>query len=402
MSDEDTFKQIKNPETQKAKGGSQQTQSSQIVDIAEILSKSGATRTEKSASIIIAATGYGTYSTNAFPILGSDNRVGSFGNSSVQMASILTEEVEWNESYRTSGTGLEVGQYAIDYDDGTVAYNAGSTGTVAMTYYAPSLAVSIINETLATTIQDAGGQELDIESNGAMPVNIQDQHTEAFVYYLHTLDEETALDGDHNIGDESVTVDSTVGSSVGDAITIFDGARVFQSIITAIPDGTTYDLASPLDFAYPADSTVEVGQWNGAVDGSVTPVAFRIHPPSGVEWDIYSIRTTILATASMAPDQFGSITGLTNGVIYRVTNGIHKNHSLVTNNNGYFEQGWDVDYDSRIFGTDSFRASKDVRTYNGVSLRFSAVNDTFEVIVRDNLTALDQYVNVIAGHVVTD
>lgn len=139
MSDEDTFKEIKNPETQKAKGGSQQTQSGEIVDIAEILSKLGSKKSNKALNATLSAGGGWIYLPNA-PILGADNRIGSFGNSSVSFSAGLTTEVEWNETYRTDTSGLSAGQFAVDYDEGVIAYNIDS-GTTAVVNYKISMLI---------------------------------------------------------------------------------------------------------------------------------------------------------------------------------------------------------------------------------------------------------------------
>jgi len=151
---EDVVQTIDTPEDLKAQHGSRQTQSGQIVDQTEILSKLGAVRQGRVDKIVISESGGGTFSLEAFPILGVDNRVGSFGNSSISISSILTTEVEWNEAFRTSQATLINGQYAVDYDEGLIAYNTGGTGTIFITYDTSS--TTLLTQELTTRYVESG------------------------------------------------------------------------------------------------------------------------------------------------------------------------------------------------------------------------------------------------------
>ena len=150
---EDNYKKTDDPSTQKAGAGSKQTQSGQIVDLAEILSKLSSKRVQKSFALPL-GPGTGIYYLPIFPILGLDNRVASFGNSSVSFSEGLTIEVEWNEDYRTDQSSLTVGQYAIDYDDGTIAYNSSSGALIIASISVSELIVELPDETI---IEDVYG-----------------------------------------------------------------------------------------------------------------------------------------------------------------------------------------------------------------------------------------------------
>ena len=128
---EDGYQGTDDLSTQKAGAGSKQTQSGQIVDLAEILSKMSSRRVVKAFAFNPTA-GHDIFYLPYFPILGADNRIAYFGNTSVSFSDGLTQEVEWNETYRTDQSSLLVGQYAIDYDDGTVAYNSSTSGSVVV------------------------------------------------------------------------------------------------------------------------------------------------------------------------------------------------------------------------------------------------------------------------------
>ncbi len=144
---EDGVQKQKDLDELKAQVGSQQTQSNEVVDLAEIQSKLGAKKVAKSI-VLTPVAGEGWFNLPFMPILGEDNRVGSFGNTSVSFSDGLTTEIEWNETYREDTTGMTVGQYAIDYDDGTVAYNSSTSGDIVATFSVPMLVMETINEAL--------------------------------------------------------------------------------------------------------------------------------------------------------------------------------------------------------------------------------------------------------------
>jgi len=132
---EDNFKRNRNISQQYAEGGSQQTQSGQIVDTAEIMSKMVTQLVATSEVVTIGATGAGTTVLSYAPIMTSDgDRVAYFGDTSLSFTSILTTEIVWDEAYRSSQATLSAGEWACDYDTGFVAYNAGSTGSPTANY----------------------------------------------------------------------------------------------------------------------------------------------------------------------------------------------------------------------------------------------------------------------------
>ena len=108
--------------------------------------------------------------------------------------------------------------------------------------------------------------------------------------------------------------------------------------------------------------------------------------------------------AAMDGIMFGGIAALTKGIVINVENGITKNHAIIVNNTGFYEHGFNIEYDDRAGGSGVYtiRGVKNVHSGNGVSLRISGIADFFKLIIRDDLTGLTQFVMTVAGHIVTD
>ena len=252
-------------------------------------------------------------------------------------------------------------------------------------------------------IKDQNDVELVLE-NGNVPVAIQDQHTEAFVLYLYKTEATPTLTQTANIGDTSITVDDTTDVSAGDALTIIDGGRVFQAIVTDVPDVTHIEFTNPLDYGFDTGATVETGPWNLNLNGASTPITFDVHPPTGVSWDLTEVRLTIRDNVDMDSAKFGGIAQLDNGLVMRVVNGITKNHAVIINNLGFYEHGFEIGYDDKApAGSYGFRAKKCFTDVHGVTLRITDdENDAFQAIIQDDLTDLTQMVITILGHLVLE
>ena len=250
-------------------------------------------------------------------------------------------------------------------------------------------------------LTDTSGTTADVESNNALAVNIQDQHSEAFALYLWKTNVTPSMTVGGNIDDTSITVDSIVGVNAGDVITMFDGTRHYQSLITGTAPNTI-NLAAPLDYAFTTGSTIEIGDWKMNVDGSGPPVTFVAHTPW--EADVYSIQLTMGGAAAMDSQKFGDIPVLTNGFALRQKNSITKNLLLAIHNKGLANHGFVLQYDDRAGGGGEYllQAYKSYPIKHGVSLRLEDSNDEIQAIVQDDLTGMDYFVCIIMGHKVID
>ena len=235
----------------------------------------------------------------------------------------------------------------------------------------------------------------------AFDVLPQDPEYIGFNLYLCSQLAETTLASDAVINTITVVVTSATGITVGKAINIVQGTRIFQSLITNVV-GTTITLASPLDYAFTASAYVCSGNWNMNQNGSVTPVIFKLQPPSSVKFHVTAISVTMTDDATMDDSKFGSLTALTKGIVARRVDGDIYNYFLITNNAGFYQNGYDTSYPDKVpAGVYSFRARKDLRNTNGTIIALDgSTDDEFQVIVPSDLTALTEFTIQLHGHIV--
>ena len=242
------------------------------------------------------------------------------------------------------------------------------------------------------------------EDYQALDVLPQDPEYIGFNLYLCSQLAETTLASNATLNGNTIVVTNATGFATGKAINISQGNRIFQSLITNVT-GTTITLASPLDYAFTTGAIVETGNWNLNQNGSVTPVIFKIKPPSGVKFHITAISITITDDGTMDDSKFGSLAALANGIVCRRVNGNIANFFLITNNRGFYQTGYDYQYNDRAGGTGAygFLARKKIREVNGniISLN-GATDDELQIIVRDNLTGLTEFTVQAHGHIVED
>jgi hypothetical protein len=251
-------------------------------------------------------------------------------------------------------------------------------------------------------IKDSTGEEWKLEENKAMPVNIQDQHTDSVDLDAHIDEALPSMTSDADLDDESITVDSVLGISQGQVIIIYEGTRFYQSLVVSVV-GNDVNLASPLDSAFTTAAVIHIADWNLNVDGSSVTKIAHIFVPSAVKFDIYQINIAITDGAAMDSAKFGGISALTNGILFRAVNSRTKNLHLVVNNIGFSEQGFDISYDAKApAGVYGFQAKKNWHSVNGISLRLDgSTGDELQCHIRDDLTELTMVNITVNGHVVT-
>jgi hypothetical protein len=243
------------------------------------------------------------------------------------------------------------------------------------------------------------------ESNGAIPVNIQDQTSEIIDLYLMTPKDTLFLASTVALHADSVILP---GAAVvaGDYLCFMGETRYSQiKVLSRTVD--TVRLATQIDFPYTPADTIYVGEHDAAVNGSVTRQEYCIKPPRGVKWDITRITIHIEDGTVMDDGKFGGITALTKGVVFRLCDGYCKNLFTIASNGEFAER-----FDFREYvekppsGTGyamNARRNFAGQQNNGVTIRLNgATADLFKVIIQDNLTGLDHFHINIQGHVVED
>ena len=250
---------------------------------------------------------------------------------------------------------------------------------------------------------------LPLESNGFVPTMWQDQHSESAIAPINIEIKSGDLLAAPTVIDEStVLLDADHLASVGDVIIIQESSRLYWTTILDFASGVNEPtLDSPLDNAFSTDAVVHIGDRNLNKAGSLAvPVKAHIGPIAGVKWDITRVHVSLYDDGVMDSGKFGTITGLTNGVVLRQVNGNLKNIGNVKTNGDLTFLSSVHDYDPKapagfaslsadfVFGGPSHVGS--VIRLNGDD------SDILEVIIQDDLTGVLSVRIIPIGHVVTD
>jgi hypothetical protein len=257
-----------------------------------------------------------------------------------------------------------------------------------------------------------GSRSVTLEPNSSLPVTLQDQHTPVIIAKFSNLEQSTTTTVTQALGDYTITVASPTGIAAGKMITIFNPTSIRFSIFTCVSIlGSVVTLDSPLDFAYPSGSYVDVSEMNMAVNGSVTPVVFGVRnnagaiPPPGVvlSMDVTRVIFTMFTATAPQFNEFGDLARLTNGLLCRKRDGEYHNIFNIKDNGDMTSIMYDIQYiTATAGGQDGLygRLSWAGQEKMGVTVRL-AINEDIEIIVQDNLTGLG-YLSVTAeGSIVT-
>lgn len=239
------------------------------------------------------------------------------------------------------------------------------------------------------------------ESNGGIPVNLQDQHSPIVGLYMGQPLEDITLASDGAIGDRTITLTSGHSTAVGNYICLKENSRFFQGMVLNVAtDVITLD--SPLDYAFTTGASCHRMSIDMTVNGSVTPQEFQISPPAGTSWDVTKVVFHIEDSTTMDDGTFGGINALTNGIVLQSRNGIYKNEFNIKRNGDFSLFATKQYVDKPPSGTGyAINATRTFAGQNetGVTIRLTE-GDTLVLIVQDDLTGLDVFNIVVHGHVV--
>lgn len=252
-------------------------------------------------------------------------------------------------------------------------------------------------------------KKVNVEQNGGLAVNIQDQHSTALdLYFIKAIGAPTTLLADANSEDTTITLTSTTGFTNGVTVGIFtaEGSFYFGRQIGA-PAGSDISLDTPIDKAFLSGSSVIAANRSMNVNGSVTTQVFQIGPvggTTGVEIDITRIMGYLQDNVDMDDSKFGGISALTKGIVLRQNNGIISNIWNAKTNGELSLLSYDFTYTDKApagsYGA-RFRNSYAGQDKHGVTLRLEP-GDILEILVQDDLTGLQDFTMMAQGHVVTD
>ena len=265
---------------------------------------------------------------------------------------------------------------------------------------------------LAVTVRDIDtGKNLQIESNGAAAVNIQDQHTPAFDAFFSQAIAQTTLSVAGVIDEYTVTLTGGHGALVGEQLLMYDSAsdRVYVGNILVVATNLI-TLDTPLNIGYPTATTTVVRTTNDmVVDGSVTRETFVFNAPVTESVDVVRVMFQMTTTNPPELDMFGDIVGgLTRGLVLRVVNSRTTNLFNVKTNGELVNLMYDVQFyeADKVFGVNGLggRLTYGGQSKHGVTLRLDP-GDSIEAIIQDDLTdggTILTFRMIAAGHIVTD
>ena len=187
---------------------------------------------------------------------------------------------------------------------------------------------------------DAGQTRANVSPQGNLSVETywQNQTTDPVIANFNKVTNSTTLNGAVAVEDKTIVVTSATGIAVGSYVILFDPDSVrFSTFYVTVVAGTTITLDSPIDFAYPDGTNVDVGITNLAVNGSATTQIFGLRgtgTPPGVEltFDVTRIIIQCITDGAVTLEKFGDLPALTNGLVLRKRNGVTKNIFNVKSN----------------------------------------------------------------------
>lgn len=236
-------------------------------------------------------------------------------------------------------------------------------------------------------------------------VIVGDQTSPPILVYMNRVEASAILTANFTINSYDVTINDTGNVNVGDYVGVFNQENnVFYvgNILSVLGNVVTMD--TPSDFNFTVGDIFQCGSKDMNVDGSVTPQIFslRADPNLDITVDITRVIIHITDNTAMDDEKFGGINALTRGVVLRRVDGNNQNLFNVKTNGEFGELAFDKSYDDKapagFFGYSSrltFAGANKI----GVAIRLGP-NDDLQLIVQDDLTALNTFRIMVEGHVV--
>jgi len=255
-------------------------------------------------------------------------------------------------------------------------------------------------------IKDNVNVEVELDEYGHVPIAIQDQHTDIVDLQLCNKIADIELSTQPDIDQNVVSLVAGHGVVAGNVICFKSGIHFYQGIAIAV---STNDITldSPLDFSFPVGSEAFRSVSNMAVNGSVTPVIFKVSPPASTKWDLCRVIITMTDDLAMDDGKFGGISAISKGVVIRKKNASYKNIFNAKTNGDFRSRSFDVQYLDATLGPGGLYGFGCRRSFNGfdkngVVIRLDGdTADEFQFIIQDDLTGLSSLRACIQGHVVS-
>lgn len=258
-------------------------------------------------------------------------------------------------------------------------------------------------------LHDADGNPIG-SFGGAINVHDADVHTVIVNKYAYqdsavstTLT--VAVVGDGTV--YQVSVADATGFTVGSYLHINTSTEetTLPKIVstTAATGPATFTLDRRLDRDHSIGDTVTqvVRDMASQVASMASPQSYKIGPQAGDVWHITRLLFTITHSTAGDLGLFGNIAALTNGVTLRANiNGVFGTFTNWKTNSDIKDDMYDVEFDARSGGGGTFGTTGRGTFKNaGAIVRLDGTTgDYLEVLVQDDITALDRFTIKFQGH----
>ena len=248
-----------------------------------------------------------------------------------------------------------------------------------------------------------------LESNGAIPVNIQDQTSRAFdLFFSQDVGAATTLATQAEIGDYALSVTTGHGLLATNHFVLRDpvSQRGLTAQVVSVAGDNTVNIDRPVSSVFPiATTVVQQTTPDLNVNGASTRQTFTIGSTLTAELDIVRLLFQMTTTATPAFDEFGDLTALSRGVQFRSVNGTIANHWNIKSNAEMANLMYDLTvYESaQPFANNGLagRLTYGGSSKHGVTLRIGG-GEYLEIIIQDDLSTLLSFRIIACGHQVTD
>lgn len=196
-------------------------------------------------------------------------------------------------------------------------------------------------------------------------------------------------------GDTDVTFTDTTGFAIGSLVCLSEG-DIYEMLPLEIINivGSVVTFNRPIDNDYTISAALNEIEINMNVDGSTTPVSFKIEPIASDEiWQITKIIISMLDSSPMDDGTFGGLTALTNGTLLRPNNNSAvKTIAIAQKNSDFIADMFNIGYaDKAPAGQYGLRGEWQFTEMEAIFEFDEATSDYFEILIQDDLTGLDEF-----------
>lgn len=207
------------------------------------------------------------------------------------------------------------------------------------------------------------------------------------------------------VGGYTLSLVAGHGVVAGNVLCLKENGRYFQALVpTGGVSGNTITITTPIDhiFTVAAQGFRSNAEMN--VNGSVTPVVFAVTPPAGTKWHIRGMDLSMLDNTAMDDSTFAGITALPKGLVFRKKNGDYHSFFNIKTNGEFALRATTYEYSAKApAGFYGLNVEFDFLGHFGTVVMLDAdAGDYLEVLVQDDLSAVNFFRATISGHVVVD